>query len=447
MNDSADQLSDLFPLPLTSMERFHWFDRNPRFTNHIYGRLVFKGSVDEELANQAARYAYARHPLLFCRIVKRGGQLAWDWDPSLMDDFRLNGKRDDDDSAGVPCLKIHCHCDGEFTTFMFEVSHSICDGLAAIQGIVEVLQTYHELVTKGESAVKLRKLNNDSLMARDVLGLKQYSYLKHLWKQPLGLYGAAKFIGRKPMELFSNSDSIENWNSETQPLIQGIWLDLEASQRLKEKANSMNVSANTIFFGELMKTLDSFRDRYAESKSPWVRVLLPMSVRKFADRRMSACNRTTIVQVDRKASDFTSSNFYDSLDREIKIIREWELSKLFLLSVRGMSLVPGMLQKAASTDKCRGTAVFANLAEPLRQLRVPSRQSEDVKELEVGNLRLVDLDFVGPIRHRMPLNVSVQKHFGRYRISMHFDPRIIPEDVRKEILSAYEKSLLSLASA
>ena len=277
MNNPADQLAELFPLPLTSMERFHWHDRNSRFTNHIYGRLVFRGSVDQELMNQAARYAYARHPLLFCRIVKSGGKLAWEWAPGLMEDFGLNGSRDDDQSSGIPCLKIHCHCDGEFTTVMFEVAHTICDGLAAIQGIVEVLQTYHELVTKGESAVKLRKLNNDSIKARDALGLNQYSYLKHLWKQPLGLYGAAKFVGRKPMELFSSSDSIDDWNTETQPQIQGAWLDLEVSQRLKEKADSMNVSANTIFFGELMKTLDSFRDRYAESKSPWVRVLLPMS--------------------------------------------------------------------------------------------------------------------------------------------------------------------------
>lgn len=449
MNNQSSHTSQLFPMPLTSMERFHWFDRNSRFNNHIFGRLVFKGSVDLQLADQATKHAYSRHPLLLCRIVEINGKQVWDWDSSLSESFRWNGDRNDDDSTGTPCLKISCHQEGEFTHVLFEVSHAIGDGLAAIMGIVDVLQTYHGLVSNGDANVKLRKLDDEALLQRDSLGLTRYSYLKHLWKQPLGLYGAAKFINRKPLELFPSSKTIAPLDPDSKPTIQGVWLDMEASQRLKEKAAELEVATNTLFFGELMKTLESFRDRYVESNSPWIRVLLPMSVRTFADRRLSACNRATIVQVDRKASDFASANFYQSLDREIKIIREWELSKLFLLSIRGMAKVPGMLQKAATTDKCRGTAVFANLAEPLRQLRVPTKPSElnsEVEQLHVGNLQLVDLDFVGPIRHRMPMNFSVQKHLGRFRISLHLDLRVVPVETGQEILSAYQQAMLNLVS-
>lgn len=453
MSNQNDLLAEqMFPLPLTSMEQFHWYDSNRQFNNRVYARYVVKGTVDIELMNLASRYVLHRHPLLVSRVVEIDGKLNWVWDRDLIEQFCVNESRDNQNPDEETWFQVNCIDDGENTELLFELPHVVADGLAGLQLSAEMLQAYHSFVENGPSKAKLRSIDVESLATRGALGLTKSSYLKHLWKQPLGLFGAAKFISRKSLELFDASTDNVDWDRSNQPTIKGMWLDVEASRLLKQKSSEMAVTLNTLFFGELMKTLESFRDRFTKSNSSCVRLLLPMSIRTYADRRATAANRTTIVQVDRTADEINSDGFYSYLDREIKIIRDWELGKLFLLFIRGMSLIPGMLRRSATSEKCRGTAVFTNLAEPLRMLKVPSEKLDEdnegpVEKMTIGNLRLVDFDFVGPIRYRTPINFSIQKHYGCYRISLHYDPRVVTAEIGDEILSTYLQMLNRLAFA
>jgi hypothetical protein len=144
------------------------------------------------------------------------------------------------------------------------------------------------------------------------------------------------------------------------------------------------------------------------------------------------------VQVDRCIRDFRNPEaLIRGLDWEIGVIRNWQLNKLFLLAIRGMSVVPGMLQRSASSTKCRGTAIFTNLSEPFGRLGLPL-ENDCVR---VGNLLLQEFDFVGPIRRSTPVNLSVQKHLGRIRLSLHADPRLLKLDESMRFLELFAHRL------
>jgi len=170
-----------------------------------------------------------------------------------------------------------------------------------------------------------------------------------------------------------------------------------------------------------------------------------MSIRGFSDRRTPATNRAALVQVDRRERDLSDVlSLTRGLDREIGVIHNWHLHKMFLLAVRGISLIPGMLRRSAISRKCRGTAIFTNLSEPFGRLGLPR---DDSGAVTVGNLKLVDFDFVGPIRWQTPLNLTVQKHLDRFRLSLHFDPRSISVADAEEFLFGYVGQLAAVESA
>jgi hypothetical protein len=277
------------------------------------------------------------------------------------------------------------------------------------------------------------------LKKRNSLGVTKWSYLKHLWRQPIGLLGAVKFLSRRPTQLFDDSD-ISCWISNRQPAVHGTWVESDTVEKLKLKAQSLQVSLNAILVGQLMKTLEHFASENPDRHSPWIRVMHPMSIRTIADRKMPACNRTTIVQIDRKSEEFNDDDFFKTLDFEIGVIQHWELGKLFLLAIRMFSIFPGWLKRSAQDQKCRGSAIFANLGEPLGRLGFPTSGDD----IEIGDMTLIDFDMVGPIRSKTPVNFSIQKHLGRYRLSLHYDNRVLNQAKAGEVLEYYRSSLAIL---
>ncbi|MEM9412739.1 MAG: hypothetical protein AAGA30_16625 [Planctomycetota bacterium] len=438
--------SDLFPMALTDMEKFHWYDSSPEFLNQIFVRFKYRGLIDPEKAELAAQRTVARHPLLNTTIKKADGKLEWIWSPDQLPEIDWRG---DSQNAGLPNLQSNDSVPWNVTTrvaegsteMWFYMSHSVGDGLAGIQIISDWMKQYHHLVT-GDRPKGVHRLEDHLLSQRSRIGLLKWRYLKKLWMQPLGLFGAYKFIFRKPTELVSESRRVTSvWDEQRQPTVIGQWIDESRSEEIKHRSRQLGITTNTFFLGQLMKSLSEFCPPLESNKSGWIRILLPMNIRDFSDRRMPATNRTTIVQIDRAAKDFTDPAFFTQLQREIGIIQQWDLGKLFLIAIRLMSWIPSILKRAASSKKCRGTAVVANLAEPFGRIGLPIES----QKLKVGNLILEEFDFVGPIRHRMPVNFTIQKHLGRYRISLHFDPRVLDKTTARDLLTRFTTGLTDSA--
>ncbi len=331
--------------------------------------------------------------------------------------------------GGRPLSRVS---DGQ-TEISFFTQHVLCDGAGGTQFIGDWMRFYHNLVHCDEPQKGLKALDPKLLLKRSQLDLLSRQYLGQLWKQPLGIYGAAKFVGRQPIQLGANVQGLSDWNYQTQPLIISRWIAPAVSRKLKLRAQAAGVTVNSIFVAELFRTLHDQSPISIENHRRWLRVILPMSLRTFADRRMTSTNRATVVQIDRRPADFGRIDYLQAIDREIGIIRKWHLSKLFLLAMRSMSLVPGRLQRAARSDKCRGTIIFANLSEPFGRLGLPMENND----IRVGNLLLKTIDMAGPIRHRTPANFTFLKHLNRYRLSLHADPRVLTNQQVTELLDAF----------
>ncbi len=436
--NSENPLDDLFPMPLTSMEKFHRYDSSAAFNNQVYCRFRYRGIVDAEAGQRAVDFCVSRHPLFSAQVREQAGRLKWVQSSELMPTIdwheTLNGKQGRvaiKDSDATP-WKIVCRNDGRDSEVWFCMSHAIADGLGGIQVACDWMKCYHERMSEEKLVKRAPRLNPRDLLRRNSLGLTDRSYLKKLWKQPIALFGASKFIFRRPAELFEPIEG-EVWNDEIQPAVIGVWIDAEPADAIRQQAKTISVSVNALLVGELMRTLKEVCLRNPKRNSEWVRVILPMNIRNFADRRMPATNRATVVQVDRRMRDCQREDFFGGLNYEIQIIRDWELGKLFLLAVKMMNWIPGALRRSAKSTKCRGTAVFANLSEPFGRLGLPVDNGETI----VGNLRLREFDFVGPIRLRMPLNFTFQEHLGRMRLSLHYDSRVVDRTTAEEILGDF----------
>ncbi len=449
MKQTGGEDGRLFPLPLTSMERFHLLDDGPAFSNSTFAKFEFEGQIDPQLGQQALDMAIARHPLVQAKIDSSGRRPVW----VSMPGFRLAvdwGRTGSSYGASrifdiyrEPGVHMYVGSNSDSTYILFHGHHATCDGIGGVQFTTDWLRIYDNLVHHREPLEGLPQLDPSMLVRRNHLGMLRKRYLVHLWKQPIGLFGAFKFIFRKIRPLYPGSELSDAWDENTQPAIIGEWVDPEVTGALRQRAQEQGVAFNALMMSQFFLCLRDWSvDELGQSGEDWIRLIVPMSIRDIADRRQTAMNRATIVQIDRRKRDFENpAGWLSWLDREIYIIREWQLSKIFILAIGVMSKLPGMLARSADSRKCRGTAVYTNLSEPVGRLGFTQRDGS----VEVGNMLMKSFDYVGPVRQGTPIYLAIQKHLDRIRVSLHYDPRVIVTSQAEKLLASYVQRLQQVA--
>lgn len=432
---------ELEGLPLSSIERFHLLDSTPSYPNNNFARFVLAGQLDPEIAQRAWHQVFQRHPLIAARVEQRGRRRVWVRDPAELAqvDWRAplppSQQMHRIDPGRERGVQVRAGTVRGRTEVMFHAHHVALDGVGGIQFTTDWLRIYDNLARGRAPGHGLPRLDSGRLRDRNDLRMGSRRYIGQLWKQPVGLYGAAKFVGRRIVPLVDPPDSETDWDWHTQPLILGEWLSPGSTMVLRERAQQIGVSFNSLLLGKLFQFLADWRCRESSGRDrDWLRVILPINLRDISDRRLSACNRTTLVQIDRRPIDSRDEfRYLRSLDREVEVIRRWQLGKLFLLAIRGLSVSEGWLEAAARRRKCRGTAVFTGLGEPLGRCGFV-RQDD---RIQIGGLPLESFDFVGPVRWGTPLYVNWQKHLTQTRISFHVDPRAIHPERAGAMLRQY----------
>ena len=468
-NKPKDWNHDLFPLLMSSIEKFHWYDSRPSHPNFIFGRLEFKNQINPVLAEEAWRLALERQPFAGIKPQKVKGHWYWvaDVDAGASEAQSRKGSFHyletdaspepwnfgDDESRLTTSGHLEIRAGGfkmraaDFsgesveakTLVYFAVHHAICDGAGAVLVINEWLVIYSNLAAKRVAIDGLQRLETERLKTRNHLGVLRWSYWKHLLKQPVALFGAAKFIFRKSVNLTDHRD-VPDGVAERYPAIVGRWVDTGAVRDLDQESRRLGVTLNSIMLGRLFSSLSKFLvEGAAGHEKDWLRVILPISIRGMADRRLPAANRTTIVQLDRRTDELAlSDSFYQNLDREVRIIRGWQLDKMFLISIRLLSMFDPLLRKAARNRKSRGTVVFTNLGEPFRQ--------QLKSKIALGREAIDQFDLVGPVREGTPLNYTVARHGDQLRVSLHYDAGVFSGKRADELLESYVNELQSGAS-
>ena len=474
MENNQQSFDDLFPMPMRSIEKFHWFDDNKEYPNVVFCRMRIKGKLDQAIAREAWQIAVERQPFADVEPKKVGGRWCWVQGPRGDED---GSRRFEDwrgtrfefqefESAPVPWkFKDHLieSSTGSYlgvftcpsnsinqspnenssthqTEVWLYVHHAVGDGAGSILVINDWMMIYANLKSNRDPQTGLHRLDPKLLANRNSINFFTWNYLKHLWKQPIALFGAVKFAFRKTPELIPPEHQASNQPSHY-PSIIGQWIDADQVSQISQHASQHNVTVNTILLGQLYLILADWRSQQGHHDSKdWMRIIMPISIRRVSDRRLPTANRATLVQIDRQSRQTDDLGaFYFGLNREINIIRGWQLDKIFLLAIRAMSFSDWMLRWAANNQKSRAMAVFTNLGEPLRKSERAGGRHPD-KEAPI---RPDEFDLVGPIRAGTPVNFSVSRYGAAMRVSLQYDSKLISETQAKELLGGYVDRLKS----
>lgn len=434
-----ERARDVFPMTLTSVERLHLAESAGQYANDICCHLRISGSIERELLDRALVYTIARHPLVSARLQRRGRRMRWTW--SAGESSRVywdaSGSLTDvppiDLAAGRNVVVGAVADEASGTTRLWIRSHhAVCDGVGGIQFVNDLLQTYDNLASGRTICTGLHRTDPSTLRKRNHLRLLGRRYLKHTIKQPIAIAGASKFLFRKIRPLNLERARSDDSGSPT-PRIVGNWFSHDESAAMLEAARRRSISLNAWVLGGLYAFLLQHPAGQAYRDGGWLRILFPMNLRDISDRRMPACNRTALVQIDRRRDQIADAQtFYHYLNREIGLIREWQLNKLFLLIVRGMAWVPGWLESSAEKPNCRGAGIFTSLGSPFRRA-IPREEGRP----RIGQARIEAFDFVGPVRQGTPFYVCLQRESSRLRISIRFDPRVFTEESAAEFTATF----------
>ncbi len=453
MSQLNDSYEGLFPLPLTSIEKFHLLDHRPQFPNNLLGSLTFEGQFDAEAFDRSLSHATRVQPLLGCIVKDVEGRLCWVRGPEiqlLVDATQSTDWFEPIDLTTTPGLRCYLteqdNTNGETRTVVwFQIHHAACDGAGAFQFLAIALQSYDNLVNNRKIDDDIRAPNHELLKTRGRLGLTQWRYLKHLWKMPVGLFGAMKFIFRKHSGLVQPQLSIGAVeDSNLSPSIIGDWISSDIIKQLRKVASQQRVKLNTILLTEFFQaTHDWNMAQSRDTQHDWIRMVVPMNIRSVSDRWLPSTNRSTVVQVDRRSSQFKNQHrLLRGIDNEINVIRNWHLDKIFLIAIRCMSLFPRWLASAAQNQKCRGAAVWTNMGEPISRFKRVNVEGET----RIGKMRLVDLDIGGPVRYLTPVNLCVMQHHTRMRVTMRIDQRQLSRESAEQLFRLFIQRLKSLAT-
>jgi hypothetical protein len=455
-----------FPLPLTSMEKFHVAADSAEFPNTIFCRMRFSGEIDQPIAREATKRILKRHLLIF-KTINNAGQwtiaahdteqtldakldrmLTWtycDGQQPIVDDSFAPPLPTKFGDAVVPQVDLNAehglrawvYVGSGHTMILTGIHHAAGDGGGGIQLLSDFFRVYDNLCSDRDWDFGLRKLDVNLLQSRGDIGFFSRKYLRHAWKQPIALLGMAKFVLRKFRSFEPHTKTLTP--ATNFPGITGRWLNESDSANVQSFADSRNIRVNSVamaaVFGACQKWLD--RDGDIESNG-WIRMLLPISYRAKSDLRLPVTNKATVVQVDRCREQMRNDKaFLHYLNREIDIVVGWQFDKIFLMVIGLLAKLPGRLKRAANNPAARGTIVFTNLGEPFRLKKV-------VKRNWAGQMKWIDFDFVGPIRPAMPVNFTLQRHQQRYRLSLHFDRRVLTEESAMDFLASIENQLKAI---
>ena len=423
---------------LTSMERYHYLSDVPETPNNVFCRLDFDGLLNLDLFVDAATKVYARHPLIRCTLDSE--QKNWvqhdDLHGIVIHPAELPAKISAIDLTREPGVKVHIGTGPNGTQILFQGHHATADGLACLDMIREAFLVYQNQLDNKPPLAGLSKLNYGLLAERNKLGLLSTKYLKHLYKQPIAVMGAAKFLTRR-FEQFKP----QNQPQHSFPAVRGIDISHTTFENLNEWASKTGLLKNSLLLGGFFLVVREFlsqqREAINQDLSSGLRVIVPMTMRDRKHFRMPGANRSTIVQVDRSLAEMADeSTFFYYLDREIRIMRGWRFDLLFPMIVRTMSISNRWLQRSATNPKSRATAVFTNLGEPWRWAR--KRHCVDaLGRPKIGDAVVTTCEVIGPIRSGTPVNLTVQEFGEGLRLSLHYDDRILLKDEVDELLCAY----------
>ena len=424
----------VFPLPLSAFEEYLLVDSRPAYPMDGFLRLRFSGRFDQAALYSALVVATQRHPLLAARI-RRGRRGRWEWfaapdePPPIRWLAGLVGEAyppvsqsiDLTVESGVRLLVVEHQ---QRSDLVLQIHHACCDGLGAFQFAAELLVAYAQAVGAPLTRPWEPLGSVADLQKRGTFGITAGKFLRMIPRQLLGLADVRPFLQRSPLPLVPVKPCPADG-----PLPAGYpatavrQLAESETAQLRDAASRLGVTSNDLLLRDLFLTLEEWRQRHVPEHEPgWIRVSVPINLRRLCNLTVPAANVVSLVFLDRRSQELAApAELLGGIHDEMELIKRDHLALTFMISLQVARVWPGGLARATRADRCFATAVFSNFGAPLADAPFPQRDGQ----LQVGNLVLERADAMPPWRPCTPAVFVANAYGGRLSLGLHYDPRVL----------------------
>lgn len=445
----ADPLAAVFPLPLTTFEKYMLWDDRPDYPMAFVVQLKLLGSLDRGAFVAAVDAALLRHPLLrsLVRQRRRGGPawvLAEDHRPPIR--YGPLGEPIGDplgtwiDLAREPGLRVWVHEgleEGRDTVELtFQFHHACCDGSGSLRFIGDVLAGYGQRTAPADRRPVLRPCNPALLTARGALprpaaarrragGLLTSLRESFFWllRRPVSLRRRA---GRQRVATDRFFDSA-TWHT----------FDHAEARAVRRAAMRRGVTMNDLLLRELFQSLTRWN---AGSGREFVRIALPVSTSAGGKLGRTAANGVSYSFLTRRGSDCVDPHtLMQGLLRETDGLTRRRRARAFLRILQLVERIPGAIRFFMAGDRCFATAVFSNLGDIPRHF--DAEFPLDAGRIVAGTLVLDEILGFPPIRPRTRAAFMVGQYAGRCRVCVRCDPAEFAAEDVGGLLSNYVAGL------
>jgi hypothetical protein len=435
----------ILPMPLTIMEELLLLSDRPSYPNLIFARTVFSGQLDRRAFDIALKTAVGRHPF-FRAIVRQDTAGCWEWvgvpqvqpvvvwaavpaAETLPPVTWLNLRRE----VG---FRAHVVIDAAAnrSTILFQIHHSVCDAAGAYTFIGDFLVAYALEMGAAADLAKFSKLDEGMLSGR---GRFEQTFAKFLKRRLMGdLRQVCSFLMHQPCPLIPH---VARPSYSTLPISYPSLLahhfDREETIRLREAAKASGVTLNDLLISDLFLALQSWRrERGLNIGNEWLRIMIPMNLRKPKHRFLPACNVLSWIFVDRRGSAADQPDrLLGSVHDEMQMIKDNDLGLTAISFLQVRRYLPGGLVAATRGEKCNFSTMLSNIGRAFPRISLPSQDDH----LVAGNLFLEQFEGYTPIAPYVSASFAVGLYARQLYVTMHFDPAVIDAMAAKKLLNAF----------
>ena len=454
----------------STFETYMLTDDSIRHPMTFQCRLVFKGEADTILLRKALDEVTLLHPMLTATAIQQGANWTWSQqNRSLALDCGPIGKKltcpeqvaiDLNREAG---MRLWCRTGDGRTELTLQGHHACTDGLGGLQFIFDLLARYHLRVHKIDLSAAdaahhnvqkyngrkwCRAIDTDLLLERDQVDFTPPEHVGAITKFRCTVVETAKLLLRQPQRIRSPHASAVP-NTETTscdlPQLHAVELSAETSEAYRRVARTQGVMANDMFIRDMFVTLVQWSQRCGQPLPDrrWLRLTMPINLRKREHANMSAANAISYAFLTRRVeSTHDPGKLLASIHEETEAIKYWRLGSMFLGAVAAMQRAR-VLQPVLRLPTCFSSLVLSNLGDVRHSTTAPFPRNGS--HIVAGNLELQSVVAAPPPRSKTHGAVVVSRYAGKFSLGIQTD-ETIDSAAAKEFLSLYAAQITASAA-
>ncbi len=406
----------------------------------------FRGGFKKDALQEAVEVAITRHPLFGCVARRRRGRWVWEpvpgwrpvveWQPGARE--RVWPETRQMDITREPAFRItateRAGADGkiEATSLVWQVHHSLCDSVGINLMVEDILIAYAR--NQGQ-AVDFSELQPELLPSRNGFGLGAWDKILLIPHQVAGLLACYVLHRQKVATLTGTEMRSGGVFSSLPPAIISRRLTAEERRRVSEAAGRLDATSNDLFIRDFHSAIGLWRkEQGVGSSTDWLQLLVPVSLRRPADRFLPAVNVVSAISLSRSAR--TAGDRERLLRRTLEDmawVKNKDLGFVFITLLWLRRFLPGGIRSYARRPGALGTATLSNMGQFFSRSPLKNRR----REQEVPGAVLEDIKPSTPLQPGVAAVLNVAVYAGRLAFDLTYDRQTLTEKQAERLMELF----------